>query len=171
MNRTNVLTGTLTALRPMTEADQTKFCVWLQNDELRSLIDDPRQPGLEDQMKWFKRVQQPDRKFFSIVTVPEGILIGNCGFVDIDAARQEATLRITIGNPDYVGKGLGTEAVQLLVSYGFGTMSLKHIILKVLDTNVRAIRTYEKAGFTKASEEKKEGKTIVTMSLMKPARV
>lgn len=171
MNRQNVLTGALTALRPMTEADQTKFCIWLQNDELRSLIDDPRQPGLEDQMKWFKRVQQPDRKFFSLVTVPDGKLIGNCGFVDIDPARQEATLRITIGNPDYVGKGLGTEAVQLLVGYGFGTMSLKHIILKVLDSNVRAIRTYEKAGFTKSSEETKEGKTILTMSLMKPARV
>ncbi|MBP9850853.1 MAG: GNAT family N-acetyltransferase [Candidatus Peribacteraceae bacterium] len=172
MGRGNiVLRGALVALSSMTQADQTKFCVWLQSDELRSLIDDPRQPGLEDQMKWFKRVQQPDRKFFSLVSVPDGVLIGNCGFVDIDTARQEATLRITIGNPDYVGQGLGTEAVQLLVGYGFGTMSLKHILLKVVATNVRAIRTYEKAGFTKASEETKEGKTIVTMSLMKPARV
>lgn len=162
--------GTSISLVAMTEADQTKFCVWLQSEELRSLIDDPRVPGLEDQMKWFSRVQKPDRKFFSLVTAQEKTLIGNCGFVDINSAPQEATLRITIGNPDYRGKGLGSEAVSLLVQYGFESMSLKRIFLKVLATNARAIRTYEKVGFTKTSEETKEGKTIQTMSLMKPAR-
>lgn len=170
MHRDTVMKGALTALSPMTEADQTKFCVWLQSDELRSLIDDPRVPGIEDQMKWFKRVQQPDRKFFSLITVPDGKLIGNCGFVDIDTTTKEATLRITIGNPDYLGKGLGSEAVSLLVHYGFESMSLQRILLKVLSTNTRAIRTYEKAGFVPESEETKEGKTIVTMSLLKTAR-
>lgn len=170
MNRESVLRGTLTALSPMTEADQTKFCLWLQSDELRSLIDDSRVPGIEDQMKWYKRAQQADRKFFSIITVPDGVLIGNCGYVDIDPVRQEATLRITIGNPDYVGKGLGTDAVELLVRYGFEFMSLKKIMLKVLDSNPRAIRTYEKVGFAKEHEEKKEGKTVLTMFLMKPTR-
>lgn len=166
-----VLAGRNVSLTQMTESDQTKFCVWLQSDELRTLIDDPRVPGLEDQMKWFLRVQKPDRRFFSLITVSDSQLIGNCGFVDIDPARQEATLRITIGNPDYTGKGLGSEAVQLLVRYGFESMSLKRILLKVLSTNSRAIRTYEKAGFVKESEEKTDGKTILTMSLMKPVRI
>lgn len=170
MNRKTVLSGSYVALCPMTEADQTKFCMWLQNEELRSLIDDPRVPGLEDQMKWFKRVQQADRKFLSIIAVSDGILLGNCGFVDIDPARQEATLRITIGNPDYIGKGYGSEAVRLLVRYGFESMSLKRIILKVLKTNARAFRTYEKAGFAVQSEDIQDGKSIQTMSLMKPAR-
>ena len=62
MNRETVMKGTFTALSQMTEADQTKFCVWLQSDELRSLIDDPRVPGIEDQMNWFKRVQQPENR-------------------------------------------------------------------------------------------------------------
>jgi len=170
MNREILIKGSLTALSPMTEADQTKFCLWLQSDELRSLIDDPRVPGIEDQMKWFKRVQQSDRTFFSLITIPEGKLVGNCGFVDIDTTKQEATLRITIGNPDYLGKGFGSEAVSLLVHYGFESMSLQRILLKVLSTNTRAIRTYEKAGFVPESEETKAGKTIVAMSLLKTAR-
>lgn len=170
MNREIVMKGARTALSPMTEADQTKFCIWLQSDELRSLIDDPRVPGLDDQMKWFKRVQQSDRKFFSLITLPEGVLIGNCGFVDIDPTAQEATLRITIGNPDYLGQGLGSEAVGLLVRYGFESMSLQRILLKVLSTNTRAIRTYEKAGFSVESEDTKDGKTIMTMHLAKTPR-
>ncbi len=171
MKRGIVLKGALVALSQMTEADQTKFCIWLQNSELRLLIDDDRVPGLEDQMKWFKRVQQPDRKFFSLIAIPDGKLIGNCGFVDIDNARHEATLRITIGNPDYLGKGLGTEAVSLLTHYGFESMSLKKIFLKVLSTNTRAIRSYEKVGFSVMSEETKDGKTIMTMNFVKPARL
>lgn len=160
------LAGTQVSLAEMTEADQTKFCVWLQSEELRSLIDDPRAPGLEDQMQWFQRVQQPDRKFFSLLTVPGGELIGNCGFVDIDAATQEATLRITIGNPDFLGRGLGSEAVSLLVRYGCERMSLKRILLNVLATNARAIRTYEKAGFQRQGEETKNGNTLLIMQFL-----
>lgn len=165
MHRDIVLSGEKVALATMTEADQTKFCVWLQNDELRELIDDPRVPGLEDQLKWFKRVQQPDRKFFSLVTVPEGILIGNCGFVDIDSAKNEAVLRITIGNPDYRGKGLGTEAVSLLLRHARTQSGWKRLTLKVLKSNLRAVRTYEKTGFKPLSEEKKKGKELLTMAL------
>ncbi len=168
--RKTTLTGMSVSLVEMTESDQSQFCAWQQSSELRALIDDPRVPTLKDQMQWFMRVQKPDRRFFSLVTVPDGQLIGHCGFVDIDPARQEATLRITIGNPEYLGKGLGSEAVQLLVRYGFESMSLQRILLKVLSTNARALRTYEKIGFLKTSEETKDGKTTVTMTLLKPVR-
>ncbi len=169
--RKSVLTGTHVSLAEMVEADQTKFCVWLQNPALRSLIDDSRVPDLKEQMKWFLRVQQPDRKFFSIVTVLHGELIGNCGFVDIDPVRQEATLRITIGNPDFIGKGYGSEAVKLLVRYGCESMSLKRILLKVLESNTRAIRAYEKAGFTLHSREQSNEQPILTMQTTLPDRI
>jgi RimJ/RimL family protein N-acetyltransferase len=171
MKRDIVLSGRSVALAVMTESDQPKFCLWLQSDELRGLIDDPREPGIEDQMKWFKRVQKRDRKFFSLVTVPDNTLIGNCGFVDIYDDKQEATLRITIGNPDYLGKGFGTEAVKLLLEYGFERAGWKEIRLNVLASNTRAIRTYEKCGFTSVAEEKKDDKTLLTMHVLKPVRV
>lgn len=171
MKRDIVLSGPHVALAVMTEADQPKFCLWLQSDELRDLIDDPREPGLDDQMKWFKRVQQPDRKFFSLITVQDQQLIGNCGFVDIHNDKQQATLRITIGNPDYLGKGLGTEAVNLLTEYGFNNAGWKRINLIVLESNARALRTYEKCGFTIVSKEQKNGKTLLHMQILKPAKV
>ena len=156
-----ILSGERVALAEMIEGDQIHFQAWLAgNPELRELIADERVPTMEDQRKWFKRVQQPDRKFFSIVTVPSGELIGNCGFVDIDQEKKEGTLRITIGHPAFLGKGLGTEAVQLLVRYGFERAKWKRIILKVLRSNERAIKTYEKAGFRHLSEGLQDGKII-----------
>lgn len=166
--RTVVLAGERVALLEMEEEDQPHFRQWLsENRELRELINDLRVPTEETQEKWFARSQQPDRKFFSLVTVPERELIGNAGFVDIDESQKKATLRITIGNPVYLGKGLGSEAVSLLARYAFEVAEWETLILEVLETNVRAIKSYEKAGFTRVSEALKDGKMIVTMELRK----
>lgn len=163
-----ILSGERVALALMTEADQTMFCTWLQSPVLREQIDDPRIPTMEEQQRWFQRVQKADRKFFSLVTISDGTLIGNCGFVDIDPVKNEATLRITIGDPNAHGKGYGTEAVQLLLKYGFEVMKLKCVLLKVLKLNQRAVRTYEKAGFTVLSENIENDKAILTMSIKNP---
>lgn len=171
MNRNIILSGFGVALALMTEADQPRFQEWLRNPTLRALIDDARIPTMDDQMRWFKRVQQPDRKFFSLVTVPAGILIGNCGFVDIDLTKGEATLRITIGDPASHGKGYGTEAVGLLLKHGFESMGLHRVLLKVLKSNVRAVKTYEKGGFSVVSENGEHDKAILTMSIKHPNTV
>lgn len=142
-----IINGERVALRPMTDADQDSFCAWMQNEELRQLIDDRRVPTMEDQRKWFTRSQQPDRAIFSIVTLPEGTLIGNGGLVDIEREKHAAQLRITIGNPDAWGKGYGTEAVALIIRHALTNLGLTEIWLKVLPENVRAIKTYEKNGF------------------------
>jgi len=164
-NRTIVSAGQHIALSTMIAEDQPIFCEWLQSPELRALIDDHRVPTIEHQMQWFERIQQPDRQFFSLVTLPDQQLIGNAGFVDIDSEKKEATLRITIGDPDQRGKGFGTEAVQLLVRYAFEVSGWCRVNLKVVQTNVRAIRSYEKAGFILEREHLQNGKTICTMSL------
>lgn len=132
----------------MTEADQPFFQQWLAgNPTLRLLINDHRVPTLEDQMKWFVRVQQPDRKMFSLIRVRDDELLGNGGFVNIDAQTKSAVFRITIGNPVGLDNGYGTEATRLILQYGFETMGLQTISLEVLKSNPRAIRTYEKVGF------------------------
>ena len=161
-----ILAGKKVALAEMTLADQPFFQQWLStNEELRQLIDDERVPTMEDQLKWFERVQKPDRRMFSIVTAPDGVLIGNGGFVDIDLPTGTATLRITIGNSEYLGKGLGSEATLLFMRYAFEHMKLSTLILKVLSSNVRAIRTYAKSGFQYLSEELQGAKIIHTMIL------
>ncbi|GEM_PF-1433047 len=168
--RTLVLVGGRVALAEMTEEDQPHFQCWLSgNVKLRELIDDHHIPTMEDQMKWFKRIQEPDRKFFSLVTVPGHTLIGNAGFVQIDPQGGSAVLRITIGNPGYLGKGLGSEAVALLVRYAFQHAGWDLLNLKVLKGNSRAVRTYEKNGFKVIREDLRDGKTILTMALDRPS--
>lgn len=72
---------------------------------------------------------------------------GCTGLHDIDFLHGKATLGILIGEPDARGRGLGTEAVRLLLDYGFTVLGLHNILLTVYAFNPAGIRCYEKAGF------------------------
>jgi RimJ/RimL family protein N-acetyltransferase len=56
-------------------------------------------------------------------------------------------LGIFIGDKRYWNKGYGTEVMRLLLRHGFSTLNLNRVFLRVFETNPRAIRSYEKAGF------------------------
>lgn len=73
--------------------------------------------------------------------------IGFCGLHDIHPANRSAWLGLLIGSPDHRGRGYGTEAIALLVRYGFEELNLNRIALGVMSTNAPAIRVYEKVGF------------------------
>jgi len=154
-----VLKGSNVLLRDMMAEDQPLFRQWLtDNEELRRLIDSPSIPTTEDQEAWFERAQKTDRKFFSIITLPDNALIGNAGFVDIDPQMGSAQFRITIGDTSYHGKGLGSEVMELLLRYAFEDMRLVRVWLRVIPDNVAAVRLYEKAGFMPVGDPDQKGR-------------
>jgi aminoglycoside 6'-N-acetyltransferase len=70
----------------------------------------------------------------------------------IDVRPDENTfgLDIHIGEPDLIGRGLGTRVVNLLCTYLEGSLGASWIALTTEERNHRAQRAYEKAGFRKA---------------------
>lgn len=73
--------------------------------------------------------------------------IGMGGCYNIDWGNRAAELGIVIGETGYLGKGYGTEAIELLLVYGFRELNLHRMFLRVFDFNQRAIRSYRKCGF------------------------
>jgi len=85
-DRNIIQQGNTVSLVEMTEDDQASFQEWhAGNPELRALIDDDSTPTMEDQLRWFERSKEPDRKMFSLVTAT-GELIGHTGFVEVNQA-------------------------------------------------------------------------------------
>ena len=72
--------------------------------------------------------------------------IGTTGLIPIDWRNRSAELGIVIGKREYLGKGYGREAVDLLLGFGFHELNLHRIGLQVFDFNERAIRAYRKSG-------------------------
>jgi RimJ/RimL family protein N-acetyltransferase len=84
---------------------------------------------------------------FVIRTVAEDRSIGMIDLEPVDWAAGNAWIGIGIRDPDYWGKGYGTEAMRILLRYAFGELNLHRVSLDVFGYNPRAIHSYLKAGF------------------------
>jgi len=60
-----------------------------------------------------------------------------------------AELQIRIGDAADRGRGVGSEAVGLLLRFAFDDLNLQRVQLHVFADNAAAIRVYEKAGFVR----------------------
>ena len=79
------------------------------------------------------------------------ILIGkNDDFNSIQHEKLSDDNCIFIGEEENRSKGYGTEALKLLLDYGFNYLNLHSIMLCVMSFNERAIACYKKVGFKEA---------------------
>jgi RimJ/RimL family protein N-acetyltransferase len=84
---------------------------------------------------------------FAIETLGDPpVLVGNISIFGIRAKDRSATLGIALGR-DHLGRGYGTDAMRVIVGYGFRELGLHRIQLGVAPFNPAGIRAYEKAGF------------------------
>jgi RimJ/RimL family protein N-acetyltransferase len=84
---------------------------------------------------------------FVICLLADDRRIGSVNLRNLDRENGSAELAIVITDKSLQGRGLGTDALNCLVDFGFGELRLERIYLHVFDFNVRARRSYEKAGF------------------------
>jgi RimJ/RimL family protein N-acetyltransferase len=89
----------------------------------------------------------PNRLEFHIRTLADDHLIGFIALHSVEWNNGAAQLAVGIGEPDYRGKGYGTDALQLILRFAFHELNLYRVGLDVIASNLRAIRTYERLGF------------------------
>lgn len=138
-------------------SDIPTFVSWLNDPEVRYGISLYLPMSQAEEEGWFENMltHPVDERPLSIEVRqpangdrPESWkLIGNCSFMHIDWRNRASEFGILIGEKSFWNQGYGTEAVKLLVKVGFATLNLNRIFLRVMETNPRAIRAYEKAGF------------------------
>jgi RimJ/RimL family protein N-acetyltransferase len=100
---------------------------------------------LEDIQAYLARVETTDRPELAVMIelIGQG-LIGCGGFRNFDADAAE--LSLVLGEPSAWGRGLGTEAMQLLLAFAFGPLALKRVWLVVRADNARAVRLFSRMG-------------------------
>ena len=100
--------------------------------------------------KWMEKELEeisPTDFFFTIRILGEDKLIGGLGLNVINWAARESFIGIFIGEREYWGKGYGTDAMRVLLRFAFQELGLHRLSLGVFADNLRAIRSYQKAGF------------------------
>ncbi len=147
----SMIYGKRVRLRALEKGDVAKFYDWVNDPEVTAGLTLYLPMSTLDEEKWFDSVQQrpQEQRPFSIeIREEEGWkLVGNCSFFDLDRVALAGEVGIMIGDKSAWGQGYGTETMELLLRHGFETLNLNRVCLRVYADNVRAIRTYEKAGF------------------------
>jgi RimJ/RimL family protein N-acetyltransferase len=90
---------------------------------------------------------------FSIETLEASELVGHVGLFGIDAKDQSGTVGIMLVR-QHLGRGYGTDAMRLIVGYGFRELGLHRIGLNVHAYNARAIAAYRKVGFVEEGRQR-----------------
>lgn len=140
------IVGRQVYLSPMNPEDAELYAKWMNDFSVTdNLGSSSLVISLEGEREWLRG--NSGKHMFAIVTLEEDKLIGNCGFNAIDQIRQTAEVGIFIGDADNRNKGYGTEALGLLLDYGFDFLNLHNIMLKVFSFNEGAVACYKKAGF------------------------
>lgn len=120
---------------------------WLQNSELRSLIDAPLITR-EQQIEWFNNL--PYREDYFIWGVEgDGIPVGVCGLKNVHDGEGE--FWGYIGEQELRGKGIGKNMTKHIEDFA-QSRGLKKIVLHVLKSNVQAVGFYKRVHYNIENE-------------------
>ncbi len=140
------LVGHKVYLSPMCLEDAGTYTKWLNDPSVtENLGMSHNLVSVSGEQEWISKNSQGTQ--FAIIKTENDELIGNCGFNAVNQIRQCAEVGIFIGDEENRNNGYGSEAMILLVDFGFNYLNLNNIMLKVFSFNERAINCYKKAGF------------------------
>lgn len=138
-------------LRPLAADDLERTWRWHNDPALYDTLGGTfRHVSRETEAEWLKQKMAPSSHEvnLAICLSDSGEHIGNAYLRDIDWVHRRAELHLFIGDDTMRGKGYGQFATRELVRHAFHDLNLRRLYLHVLADNARAIRTYEKCGFT-----------------------
>jgi len=149
--------GERARLRGIERRDLPAIVRWLNDPAVRGRLGRGDPISLVAEERWLETtLKSTTEVVFAIDAIADkDPFVGTCGLHAIDWRNRSARLGIMIGEAAWQGRGIGTEAVQLLVRHALRGLGLHRVELEVLTDNVPAIRCYERVGFV--SEGVREG--------------
>lgn len=128
--------------------------LWRNSEEVKKFFIYRAYITREDHLNWLKtKVDTGEVVQFVVYDKPSNKPFGSVYLKYDPNNRDEAEYGVFIGESDYRNKGFGAEIARLMVQYGFEILGLKRIILRVVATNARAMKSYINAGFSLYDKE------------------
>jgi RimJ/RimL family protein N-acetyltransferase len=140
------------AYGPMTEAHIPYSARWANDWAIsrpRGMVIRPY--SLDTVRQWNESGRtNPQQAVFVIYDRASNRPIGETGLTSIDWFHRTAEFGVLIGETECWGRGYGAEATLAMLAYGFSSLNLHALWLRVSSSNPRGIRAYQRAGFQEA---------------------
>ena len=116
------------------------FARWSRSSEFTRLMDTgvSYRWSQKKSKEWFEKMTEKgtqDGFHFGMRTLQDDRLIGDIGLFEISWTNGEAFVGLGIGEPEYWGKGYGTDAMRILLRYAFTELNLYRVTLDVFEYN------------------------------------
>ncbi len=137
--------------RAIEQSDLAQCQEWLNDPEVIEGLIHITPLSSRDEENWYEQAMRRDKEERPMaIEVRDGDgwrYVGNIGLLNLEWPARSAEFGIFIGDKSVWNKGYGTQAADLILQHGFQTLNLNRIYLHVFASNLRARRSYEKAGF------------------------
>ncbi len=160
-----ILYGNKVRLRAIERSDIPLFLRWINDPEVTEFLSNVFPYSLETETQWFDSVLKGPMEEHPLTIeanvalsendAPEWLPIGTCSFMAMEQIHHSAEAGIFIGDKEYWNQGYGTEAMRLLLKFGFEDLNFHRIWLRVLESNHRARKSYLKAGYVEEGRYRK----------------
>lgn len=146
------LRGANIYLRGLGRADlEGPYFHWLNDREVTRWMLTGMFPNTEQAMVrfWEGQTQSPSDLLFAICLADGDRHVGNIGLHRIHWVCRSAEIGILLGEREVWGKGVGSEALRLVIEYAFVRLNLNRLYAGAVAKNVGSTRLFEKAGFSR----------------------
>jgi len=131
----------------MERADIAYKVKWFNDPDVNKTLFITEKLELNRSLEWFEKSRNDASRRDFVIESKEGKPIGIMAFVHIDAVNQTTECYCAIGDKEYWGKGIGTEAHLLLADWGFKNLGLHKIWADIRADNAAIIKVTERLGF------------------------
>jgi [ribosomal protein S5]-alanine N-acetyltransferase len=137
-------------LREVTIEDATDMFTYLSDKEVvKHMGLEPFQTVKEvwDEISWYKSIYEEGTGIrWGITLKGSGQVIGSCGFLNMLTKHYRTEVGYELSK-EYWGKGIASEALEAVVTYGFRHFQLERIQALIEPANLPSQKLVERLGF------------------------
>lgn len=136
-------------LVPRNKDNLDLYYKWVNEQSVRIYSRNEIPHTKEELKKWFEHDHHGPQEHigFELWHKEDQKTIGNGGLSQIDYIARKANAWMVIGEKEYWGRGLATEAVTLVLDYAFKEVNLHKVYAGIFEPNIGSWSCAEKVGF------------------------
>ena len=144
------LKGEKVYLRSIMQDDlNANYREWFNDEEVMRYNSHHRFPNYDENMReYFAHViKSRENLVLAICDAKTDRHIGNVALENINALERNAEFAIILGDKDFWGKGVGSEAARLIIAHGFNQLNLHRIYCGTSEDNTAMQKMALSLGF------------------------
>lgn len=147
--------------RGLTTEDLATRVAWLRDPTVRSGVTIDFWPDVEGMRNWFERTQSDDSRRDFVCVDEDSNLASMFGFINMRDSTAEIYL---FADPERLSQGIGRNTMVQLLKLAVES-DLTRVTLETKSENHRALRLYEKFGFSTVGEVSATDKIVMVKDL------